>query len=326
MTVMKPDQEIIWLNSLNEDTPYGVYTSDDEAWLCIQPQEFYQQRHRLINEELVLGRVTATDDLSVLRLAVPRIDELGVSRKHAALVALDSGGVGIHDLGSLNGTWLNEMRVKSGIIQPLHHGDVLQMSQLQLTVHFVERETYLAAIYIALRDWFSDEAGQYIDNLDISMACLKELKRVFPPDNPQIVDILRHFYKQGSTVTLEVLEEHISEITESDQHRTTNNLPELDIPEAEQTIAIVDKEFRQRLLATQQQQQTNGNSATHSEDFHSLVGRVTSEIEVLKMALYESMMDADHLSDQNERKLAGQQISGMLKQVNSWLDSLNKLR
>jgi pSer/pThr/pTyr-binding forkhead associated (FHA) protein len=74
---------------------------------------------------------------------VPEIDlteyegqSRGVSRKHAKLTAKDNR-VMIQDLGSANGTFLNNQRLEPLLDYRLNHGDVLKLGQLELQVNFV---------------------------------------------------------------------------------------------------------------------------------------------------------------------------------------------
>jgi FHA domain-containing protein/zinc ribbon protein len=57
------------------------------------------------------------------------LDDVTVSRRHAALVRSD-GGWQIEDLGSLNGTFVNRRRVDSA---PLEDGDEIQIGKYRLT-------------------------------------------------------------------------------------------------------------------------------------------------------------------------------------------------
>jgi two-component system cell cycle response regulator len=60
------------------------------------------RKHELDRSSLIVGRSSGADI---------RVDQETVSRAHAELVG-DGAGVCIRDLGSMNGTWVNEMRVE----------------------------------------------------------------------------------------------------------------------------------------------------------------------------------------------------------------------
>jgi pSer/pThr/pTyr-binding forkhead associated (FHA) protein len=57
------------------------------------------------------------------------LDDVTVSRRHAALVQRD-GGWHIDDLGSLNGTFVNRRRVESAVLED---GDEIQIGKYRLT-------------------------------------------------------------------------------------------------------------------------------------------------------------------------------------------------
>jgi hypothetical protein len=62
------------------------------------------------------------------------LDDVTVSRKHAAIVRRD-GGMYIEDEGSLNGTFLNRTRIEGS--EKLENGDELQVGKYKLT--FLEK-------------------------------------------------------------------------------------------------------------------------------------------------------------------------------------------
>jgi pSer/pThr/pTyr-binding forkhead associated (FHA) protein len=57
------------------------------------------------------------------------LDDVTVSRRHA-VIARDSSGLTIEDLGSLNGTFLNRKRIESSL---LSDGDELQVGKYRLS-------------------------------------------------------------------------------------------------------------------------------------------------------------------------------------------------
>lgn len=62
------------------------------------------------------------------------LDDITVSRRHAEILR-GSDGYRLRDVGSLNGTYLNQERVEDAV---LHHGDELQVGKFRLV--FFERE------------------------------------------------------------------------------------------------------------------------------------------------------------------------------------------
>jgi hypothetical protein len=58
-------------------------------------------------------------------------EQIWCSRQHAVVV-FDKGNVLIEDLNSLNGTWVNGVRIHAGQARPLRPGDVVQIGTVQL--------------------------------------------------------------------------------------------------------------------------------------------------------------------------------------------------
>src|SRR5204863_9704409 len=60
------------------------------------------------------------------------VDAAGVSRRHARLTLdTETGAAAIEDLGSMNGTFVNETRVQSTL--PLRDGDLVHLGSVALT-------------------------------------------------------------------------------------------------------------------------------------------------------------------------------------------------
>lgn len=76
------------------------------------------QRSELEKSSLILGRDPASDIV---------IDDVEVSRRHARLIA-QSGGYAIEDLGSTNGTFVNEKRIRT--VMPLQAGATVRLGEL----------------------------------------------------------------------------------------------------------------------------------------------------------------------------------------------------
>jgi pSer/pThr/pTyr-binding forkhead associated (FHA) protein len=89
------------------------------------------------NEALILGRANPSVGLEpALDLTPDGGVEAGVSRRHARL-SLKGGQVLLEDLGSTNGTWVNQTRLVPRQPVALNHGDVIRLGRLSLTVRLM---------------------------------------------------------------------------------------------------------------------------------------------------------------------------------------------
>jgi hypothetical protein len=59
------------------------------------------------------------------------VEQVWCSRQHAVL-AFEKAQVAIEDLNSLNGTWVNGVRIHAGQPRVLRHGDVVQIGTVQM--------------------------------------------------------------------------------------------------------------------------------------------------------------------------------------------------
>jgi len=90
-----------------------------------------------VTDEMLLGRPDPTGGI------VPEIDlvpyggrNLGVSRRHALIRTVDNR-ITIEDLGSANGTYINEHILESGKEYRIRDRDVIRLGHMRLQVHFV---------------------------------------------------------------------------------------------------------------------------------------------------------------------------------------------
>jgi pSer/pThr/pTyr-binding forkhead associated (FHA) protein len=84
--------------------------------------------------EITLGRSAPGEEAPTIDLNPFRGQKMGVSRRHAA-IRLSEGKALIEDLGSVNGTWLNENRLEPRQPHPLHNGDYVRLGHLIIVVH-----------------------------------------------------------------------------------------------------------------------------------------------------------------------------------------------
>ena len=86
---------------------------------------------------LVIGRDFDEDETTeVVDLGFYNAHRAGVSRRHAALQRDEQGQVVLIDLGSTNGTYLNDNQLVSGVGHPLSDGDMVHAANLELVIRF----------------------------------------------------------------------------------------------------------------------------------------------------------------------------------------------
>ncbi len=87
------------------------------------------------NERVTLGRYSPGEMAPSVDLMPYNGDILGVSRLHAVIYSTGHDYV-LEDLGSTNGTWLNEDKLTPRTAYPLHNGALLRLGQLGLYAYF----------------------------------------------------------------------------------------------------------------------------------------------------------------------------------------------
>ena len=86
---------------------------------------------------LVIGRDFDHDEgMQVVDLGFYNAHRAGVSRRHAALQRNEQGQVVLIDLGSTNGTFLNDNQLEPGVGHPLSDGDTVHVANLELVIRF----------------------------------------------------------------------------------------------------------------------------------------------------------------------------------------------
>jgi hypothetical protein len=83
--------------------------------------------------EFVIGRKVATTSGAMLDLAPLGGYHLGLSRRHA-IIRRTEQGYEVLDLGSVNGTWLNDQRLVPQRAYPLPSGSYLRLGRMRLFV------------------------------------------------------------------------------------------------------------------------------------------------------------------------------------------------
>lgn len=125
--------------------------------------------------KVILGRDTQHEHQAVVDLTPYNAGALGVSRQHA-LLELNEQGYTVRDLGSTNGTWLNEKQIPAHLSFLIQNGDQLRLGQLILFAYFSSQQNKQI---ITLRDsvfeqgekvvgaaqFLTAHAGPYLDAL-----------------------------------------------------------------------------------------------------------------------------------------------------------------
>lgn len=94
-----------------------------EAMLVVRQGPEIGTRYTLEGEQVSVGRVPDNDI---------QLDDFTVSRQHAVFVRQGTAWL-LRDLGSLNGTYVNNQRVDES---PVRHGDDVQIGRFRLVAFF----------------------------------------------------------------------------------------------------------------------------------------------------------------------------------------------
>lgn len=135
----------------------------DRAYLIVLAGEGVGSMYRIEEAETIIGR-TATANI--------RLNDDGISRKHARIVQKGNEIV-VEDMGSANGTLVNEEKVQS---QALKDGDKIRIGSttiLKFTYHDHLEETFQQRMYeAALRDGLTKAFNKsyFIERLESELA------------------------------------------------------------------------------------------------------------------------------------------------------------
>jgi hypothetical protein len=119
----QPHENIIQLTKLYPDT-VALLVSEQQQPILVKA-----------TGKVILGRYSPGDASLSVDLTPYSANLLGVSRQHA-MIWRPSKSYMIQDIGSTNGTWLNEMRLVPHRPYELHSGDMVRLGQLALYVYF----------------------------------------------------------------------------------------------------------------------------------------------------------------------------------------------
>lgn len=121
---------------LDEDHTLFIYVMGDQKPLIFKNQN-----------EVIFGRMTANTALVHVDLSTYGENRLGVSRRHA-VIEYDRSGYTIRDLGSSNGTFLNDVLLIPHRKYQLQAGDKVSLAQLPLIVYFKEKRASQTEFYL----------------------------------------------------------------------------------------------------------------------------------------------------------------------------------
>lgn len=111
----------------------GLLQSQDIFTLEIGDKQIYVS----FENRIVLGRDFPPDEgIQVVDLAFYNAHRAGVSRRHAALQRDGNGKIHLVDLGSTNGTFLNDEPLDPGIGYPLDDRDEVKFGSLAIVIRF----------------------------------------------------------------------------------------------------------------------------------------------------------------------------------------------
>lgn len=137
--------------------------------------------------EISLGRFTPDTTPPTVELGVYGDNRLGVSRKHA-MIEYSGKDYLLRDLGSSNGTWLNEVQLIPHRNYVLQSDDRIRLAQLPMIVYFKEKlhaETTFYLTHSGLKPRFypSDIAREVIPFLQALEGVQEALDAAFPKDD-----------------------------------------------------------------------------------------------------------------------------------------------
>ena len=124
MPALSPGHMHVW--SVDEGTV-------PESGIAFYLKGAFQPAHIDIRGEFVLGRKVGSTSEGLLDLAPLGGYHLGLSRRHA-VIRRAAHGYEVLDLGSINGTWLDDERLVPHKAYPLASGSHLRLGQMQLFV------------------------------------------------------------------------------------------------------------------------------------------------------------------------------------------------
>jgi ribosomal protein L32 len=105
-------------------------------------EQIFRLQPQMISHEIIIGRNTKNSPVMPdIDLSSVGADEMGVSRMHLGLrYDAKHNSINIYDMGSANGSFLNEQRIHPQEVRILHHGDAMRLGALILVAYFEHLE------------------------------------------------------------------------------------------------------------------------------------------------------------------------------------------
>lgn len=171
-----------------------------------------------IAESMMIGRRDEEADFT------PEVDltdynaiDFGVSRRHAQLHARDNR-VTIEDLGSSNGTYINDKQIPVYRPKRIHKGDKIRLGKMQLQVHF------------AVQPSVDEETIRGIGN-NIDIPKLATGQRLLVLDDSRDVCHVVRYIAEEAGFTVKVAHTMRDAISYMDEHAVAGLITELLLPD-----------------------------------------------------------------------------------------------
>ena len=115
------------------DTPAPIHKLLNPRLVVVRGQ-IMNQRYPLLDGKNFIGR-SADNPVDIDLDGQEPSERIWASRQHA-VISYENNELSLEDLTSLNGTFLNRVRINSGEPQLLNEGDIIQIGTVQLRVHY----------------------------------------------------------------------------------------------------------------------------------------------------------------------------------------------
>jgi pSer/pThr/pTyr-binding forkhead associated (FHA) protein len=307
-----PDEEAIWLGAHNSDVPYGIHEVGGAIWLMVQPEIFFLHRIALKNGQLILGRLDSNDEYTVLKIDTENVDDMGISRLHAALLPLESG-IQIEDIGSTNGTRLNGQVLTRGRSYPVNHKDRIELGRLTVTLHVVKKESFVRAVSQRIMNRFSSTVQTVIKELELSTDAQVVLSVRLPGKDDLQLDVLNTFRNSGQYVSLELLHNAINQVLGEGISK-----PLVQTMNGETTASLGKGALPESEPAPDDTQQTSLTSDDPSAPARELMSELRKEGLLLEKRLHEYAEQAKQLTESDQFAVLSI-MKPMVTQVHAWL-------